>query len=241
MKLLDRNSSTLAGPVRDDEPVLGILGLTPAQESLYEWLLERSPVPLADLDGLVAGEPWAPQLAPLLVRLEELGLVVRVPGDPPSCQVVPPDVAFEALVRDAERELTHARHRRSELSTGFRNDARRQDPLQLVEVVHGRQAIGECVAQIQRQARHEVRSFDAPPYVARPRGSNTLELDLLRRGIRYRVLYDRQGLEIPGRLADLEAGLAAGEQARVADVPLKLVLCDYPLALLPLQSGLPRS
>jgi len=77
-------------------------------------------------------------------------------------------------------------------------------------------------------------STPRPTWVAEPQ-VNTLELDLLRRGVRYRVLYDRHGLELPGRLTDLEAGLAHGEQARVADVPLKLVLSDYPLALLPLQ------
>lgn len=215
--------------------MLEILGLTPAEEGLYEWLLARSPVPLDDLDDLVVGQPWSEQFATLLVRLQERGLVVRLPGNPPTCQTVAPDVAFDVLALDAERELTRARRRRFELAAGFRGAARPQDPLQLVEVLRGRPAIGERVLQMQREARHEIRCFDTPPYLAGAPQVNTLELDLLRRGIRYRVLYDRQGLELPGRLADLEEGLAAGEQARVTNVPLKLILTDYPLALLPLQ------
>jgi hypothetical protein len=61
-----------------------------------------------------------------------------------------------------------------------------------------------------------------------------MELDHLRRGVRYRVLYDRRALDIPGRLTDLEAGLAAGEEARVTDIPLKMTLVDDAVAVLPL-------
>lgn len=214
---------------------LEVYGLTSDEEHLYEWLLSRAPIPSGDLDALVAGQPWAAQLPELLVRLEELGLVVRVPGAPPSWQTVAPEIAFDALALAGERALTRARHRRSQLSAAFRHAAQREDPMQLVEVVRGRQAIGEHYLRMQRDARHEVRCFDAPPYVSHRPQVNTLELDLLRGGVRYRVLYDRQGLALAGRLADLEAGLAHGEQARVSDVPFKLVLSDYPLALLPLQ------
>ena len=215
--------------------MLEVLGLTVDEEDLYEWLLSRTPIPSADLDALVAGQCWANRLPDLLVRLEELGLVARLPGSPPSWQTVAPDIAFDALALNGERALTHARHRRSQLSAAYRHAAQRGDPMQLVEVVRGRPAIGERYVRMQREARHEVRCFDAPPYVSRAPQVNTLELDLLRRGVRYRVLYDRHGLELPGRLEDLEAGLAHGEEARVTDVPLKLVLSDYPLALLPLQ------
>ena len=215
--------------------MLEVLGLAADEEDLYEWLLERSPVPSGDLVALVASRPWAARLPDLLVRLEELGLVVRLPGAPPSWQTVPPDIAFAALAQRGERALTLARRRRAELSAAFRHAARHEDPVQLVEVVRGRPAIGERYVQMQRAARYEVRCFDAPPYVARAPQVNTLELELLRRGVRYRVLYDRHGLELPGRLTDLEAGLAHGEQARVTDVPIKLVLSDCPMALLPLQ------
>ncbi len=216
-------------------PVLQVLGLTAAEEELYEWLLSHSPAPLDQLDERVADRSWADELAGLLLRLEALGLVVRLPDDPPRYQTVSPDVAFEALAVAGERTLARARQRRSDLSTAFRGAAHRQDPVELIEIIHGRRAIAERYRELQRGARREVRAFDAPPYVSRAPQINTLELDLLRRGVRYRVLYDRQGLEIPGRLADLEMGLAMGEQARVTDVPVKLVLSDYPAALLPLQ------
>lgn len=215
--------------------VLQVLGLTTAEQELYEVLLALSPAPLDEVGRRIAEPTWSDQLPTLLARLEEMGLVVRLPEDPPRYQALSPEVAFDELTAAGERDLARARQRRSELSTAYRGAAQRQDPVRLVEVLHGRPAIAERYAELQRGARREVRAFDAPPYVARAPQVNTLELDLLRRGVRYRVLYDRHGLEMPGRLADLEAGLALGEQARVTDVPVKLVLSDYPGALLPLQ------
>src|SRR6185437_10484267 len=42
----------------------------------------------------------------------------------------------------------------------------------------------------------------------------------------------------PGRLADLEAGISSGEQARVLpSLPTKLVIVDDTLAVLPLQAA----
>jgi len=70
--------------------------------------------------------------------------------------------------------------------------------MQLVEVVRGRPAIGERYVQMQRDARREVRCFDARPNVSREPQVNTLELDLLRRGVRYRSSTTGTGSNCPG-------------------------------------------
>lgn len=221
--------------LRDDERMLGVLGLTFAEEQLYEWLLERSPVSVSDLDERLAGRPWAAERTMLLARLEDLGLAVWVPGDPPSWHTVPPDIALDPLAFECERALADARRWCSRLTAAFRVPQPSTDPVRLVEILRGRRAIGERIKVVLREARREVRCFDAPPYLGRPPQLYTLERDQLRPGIRYRVLYDRQGLELPGRLSDLDIGQAVGEQARVTDVAVKLILSDSSVALLPLQ------
>jgi DNA-binding CsgD family transcriptional regulator len=90
--------------------------------------------------------------------------------------------------------------------------------------------------RMQLGARREVCAFDAPPYLTAGPPHNATEFELLRRGIRYRIIYDRQAVSVPGRLPDLAVSFALGEQSRVSDVPMKLVLSDQPLALLPLRS-----
>jgi DNA-binding CsgD family transcriptional regulator len=54
----------------------------------------------------------------------------------------------------------------------------------------------------------------------------------------YRVVYDRRAIEMRGTLKTIVDYIAAGEQVRVGDVPMKLVLSDYPMALVPLRHDL---
>src|SRR5215510_8168668 len=70
---------------------------------------------------------------------------------------------------------------------------------------------------------------------ADPMEPDPLELERLAAGVAYRVIYAEEVLQVPGRWHDLEAGIAAGEQARVAPhLPVKLTLFDDFAATLPM-------
>src|SRR5215510_15177247 len=70
---------------------------------------------------------------------------------------------------------------------------------------------------------------------ADPMEPDPLELERLGEGVAYRVIYAEEVLRVPGRWHDLEAGIAAGEQARVAPrLPVKLTLFDDFAATLPM-------
>jgi sugar-specific transcriptional regulator TrmB len=215
--------------------VLQVLGLEPGEQDLYEQLVSCPPMTLAEVTEL-ADECGCDRAAAVLDRLQELGLVSQVPGNPPRWTATPPNTALQVLISHRGRALAEARRYVADMTSRFSQNHTVRNPPALVEVVHGREEIIRRGLELQHGARHEIRSCDAPPYPADDAASvNTLELDHLRRGIRYRVLYDRTALDIPGRLADLEAGIAAGEQARVTDIPLKMSLSDYPMAILPLR------
>lgn len=219
--------------------MLDAFGLTESEQELYEALLTRPLVGQHDVADLVTAEGWDLQVTTALKHLQSLGLVARIPADPPQWAVVDPETALDALLLARAQVLATARRRVTELVTRFHGGRAAPDPLDLVEVVYGQQAIIEQFAQLQREAPSEVCATDIPPYASvhsqdEAHPVNTLELDLLASGIRYRVLYDPSGLDRPGRLADLEAGIQAGEQARVADVPVKLLMSDQPLAYLQL-------
>lgn len=207
------------------------LGLSPTGQAMYELLLTGPPRTAEEVRGLAAGHCWTVPVPVVMQELQELGLVAAVPGDPPRFTVVPPSAALGALVTARERALVAARRRMNQLTARYRPPA---GPLEPVEVVHGRKATAERCEEILRSARREVRVFDTPPYVGEPREPNPTERELLRRGIRFRVIYDRHGVEVPGRLVHIEAEGTAGETARVADVPIKLVMSDRPAAIMPL-------
>jgi DNA-binding CsgD family transcriptional regulator len=104
----------------------------------------------------------------------------------------------------------------------------------VVEVVTTREATLRRWEQLQRSARHEVRSFDRPPYVMN--ADNQVEREMLAAGVAYRAVYDRGGFAVPGRPARIRAMIAAGEQARLSEnVPVKLFIADNRLGLIPLE------
>lgn len=212
--------------------MLQVVGLTPAEQQLYERLVGGPAMTLGELGGELGSDAVTRSLA----RLQQLGLVTALPGEPPRWSPTPPGAALEMLISERSRALAEAARHVAELDGRFNRAANRRGAPKLVEVVYGREAILRRAKEMQSSVRHEIRACDAPPYPEdNPAAVNTMELDQLRRGIRYRILYDRRALDMPGRLADLEAGIAAGEEARVTDVPLKMTLVDRSIAVLPLR------
>jgi DNA-binding CsgD family transcriptional regulator len=211
--------------------MLDAVGLTPEQQAVYLELLETSPATAGQLRDRVPGA----RIRPAIAALEAAGLVSRLTGQPARYQPAPPDMALEVLVRAREQQLQQVRLEVARLAERFRAGQGLTRPEEVVEVVTTRDATLQRWEQLQRSARHEVRSFDRPPY-----GSDILvneaEMDGLAAGKTFRAVYARAGLELPGRMAAMRRNVAAGEQARVtADLPVKMFLADNALGLIPLE------
>jgi hypothetical protein len=201
--------------------VLGSLGLSPAEQQLYESLVPRLTVTMAELTvehGVDARS--------IVDRLTEIGLLARLPGSPERVAVLPPETSFDPLVLSARRDLAEARQRMIMMAARFHDAAAGGDRSGLVETVHGAEAIVRAAGQLERGARHEVLACDAPPYLVDPSAPNVVEYDLLSKGVTYRVLYGHRAVGQPGRVGDIRDGLTSGEQARVGDVPIKMAIFD---------------
>ncbi len=223
---------------------LGVIGIDPDAESVYQVLLSGRPATvseLADATGLTQARVRAAVGVLTTCRLAD----VRPAAPPahqavhqPAYQAADPAIALDVLLLAREQEIKNARLRARELAERYRLAAGKRDPAELVEIVSGSQATQERVQQAQRTARQQLRGLDKPPYGANPTALNLVEGDLLRRGGVVRNIYERAAVEVPGRLADLEAGISLGEQARVLpSLPTKLVMVDDTLAILPLQAA----
>jgi sugar-specific transcriptional regulator TrmB/DNA-binding CsgD family transcriptional regulator len=210
--------------------VLGAVGLTAEQQDVYLALLDGAPATTGEIRERVGGARVAPSLA----ALEAKGLISRLAGRPVRYQPARPDMAMEVLVRSQEQDLQRVRALAASLMERFRAGQVTVNAAEIVEVVTTREATVQRWAQLQRGARKEVRAFDRPPYVG-GLGSNDIESELLPAGIRYRSVYDRSGLDMPGRLAAIRNLVESGEQARVAvGVPVKMFLADDDLGLISL-------
>lgn len=215
--------------------MLEAIGLNEQEEAVYDALVRRAQSTVTEL----ADECRLPESATrrILTGMIELGLVIRLDGRPTRYVTVSPDTGVEAIVRERERALHEVRSHVPTLMKMYRAGARFAHPGELVEVISGRGEVMQRWVHMQQQTRHQMRGFDRPPY-ATPQAhleSNAVELDLLERGVDYRVIYDQTVLELPGWLDDVKNGLRLGEQARIAtDLPMKLAISDDRLAIIPL-------
>lgn len=210
------------------------VGLTSAEGAAYEALLhsrQADAQSVGDRLQLSRG-----QAARLLGRLVDAGLATRLPGRSARFAPAPPETLTAALIEERQRELQRLRAHAEKLAEQCkRRTHSQQHPAELVEVVEGAANVRSTFVRLQRSARVQIRGFDRPPYLDNPVGGNQEENRQQEdRGIIYRVVYDRTGVEIPDRMADIWKSIQRGERARVSNhVPMKMVLCDDTLALIP--------
>jgi sugar-specific transcriptional regulator TrmB/DNA-binding CsgD family transcriptional regulator len=216
--------------------MLEIIGLDGTAQTVYELLVDNPPATLDDMSRRVdIGEA---QLREVLEKLVSLGLVKRTGCVPPMFTATAPDVALEVLLLEQQERIKRARLYVEQLAGRYVRTAAGWEPTELVEVVSGPQAVAQLVEQIVRSTSNEIRFIDKHPYVVAPTVLAPVEAEMLSRGISYRALYDTAGLATRSIQAEIEPAIAMGEQARVIpEAPVKLILSDRRLALLPLQSN----
>lgn len=196
------------------------------EERTYRLLIRSpgaEPARLAEELGLPAHE-----LERALRALQERGLAR-------GTQPLAPDLAIGPALLRAQEDLDQARQAVRQLTEDYLADARRRSAGQVVEVLGSRGALREQLGSVQDNARREVVCFCRAGHVAMTSQENTEELEALRRGVTFRVVYERALLEEPGMLVNLAEGIKLGEQARaVQDLPVRMLIADGELGVLPL-------
>jgi hypothetical protein len=213
-------------------------GLGALEEAVYDLLLDTQ---VLSLDELTHARPEpSGALTEALERLEASGLVTRNAGTPQRFAPAPPDLAIEALVLRRHGELEQLRAHAVALARRYWSAADRSDESSVVQVVRGAEAVRQHTVHIQRAARREIVIVDRPPYVGGDPRFNDEEIVGLGRGVGYRCIYDAALLADTGRIADIFRYVEAGELARtLTDPPVKLLVADGEVAILPLDLGEP--
>ena len=151
-----------------------------------------------------------------------------------------PDLALETTLNQRERSERTARDTMTRLLDGYLRERGQRDPHAsgLVEVVTGQDAIAEVWDSLQAGARVSVDVLEKPPFVQSDEGAPAPELEMLARGVTARGVYERASLLSPGKLAEVQALIAAGERAAmVTSLPFKLAVVDRRRAMLPVAEG----
>lgn len=218
------------------ESMLEPVGLGADESVVYQQLLARPRLTAAELGELLGVS--AARVRRALTRLGDAGLVTRLASTGPG-RYMParPDLAIDALTLRRQEELEHLRARARELTMAMA-DPPRGGPADLVELVEGAPAVMHHLSRMQLGASHEVCIVDCPPYLAGSPSDNPEERQALRRGVRYRAIYDATILAVPGRMQEVLEYAAAGEEARsLPDIRLKMIIVDRHTAMIPLGTG----
>jgi DNA-binding CsgD family transcriptional regulator/sugar-specific transcriptional regulator TrmB len=211
--------------------MLGALGVSPEHEAVYGVLAGRAQADPAEL-GDALRVPTA-EIEAALAQLTACGLVKSTPDG--AFAAAPPAVALGAMISERRAELRSAELALVTLAEEHRKAMAGRSISELIEVVTGVEAIRHRFAQVQHAARTQVRSFVTMPFVAVPPGANPVESQMVAQGVRYRVVIDRPALAQPGVIAETIESLRDGVEVRVAEsLPIKLILADAELALVPL-------
>lgn len=206
---------------------LKVLGLTDDEIKVYQHLLRTGPSSITELDEAVPDR--SASIDSTLGGLVQAGLARRSGSDRSRFLPVPPDAGLEAMTLRRESELKQARIEVLNAYDEFRRTVHNESTTHLIEVVTG-SAIIERIHQIKGGAQREILAIDSPPYYIG--GPNQEEIEHLKRGISYRVVYSPESVEVPGYLTEnILPCVEAGEQARVLpDVPAKLTIIDGSIA-----------
>ncbi|MEU8227071.1 helix-turn-helix domain-containing protein [Kribbella sp. NPDC048915] len=206
---------------------LRVLGLNDDEIKVYQHLLRTGPSSVTELGAAVPGLERSIDSA--LGGLVQAGLARRSGSDHSRYLPVPPDAGLEAMTLRRESELKQARIEVLNAYDEFRRTVHNESTAHLIEVVTG-SAIVERIHQIKSGVQREILAIDSPPYYIG--GPNQEEIDQLRRGVSYRVVYSPESVEVPGYLTEnILPCVEAGEQARVLpDVPAKLTIIDGAIA-----------
>jgi sugar-specific transcriptional regulator TrmB/DNA-binding CsgD family transcriptional regulator len=202
---------------------LRVLGLNDDEIRVYQHLLRTGPSSITELDEAVPDREHS--IDSTLSGLVQSGLARRSGSDHSRYLPVPPDAGLEAMTLRRESELKQARIEVLNAYDEFRRTVHNESTTHLIEVVTG-SAIVERIHQIKGGAQREILAIDSPPYYIG--GPNQEEIDHLKRGVAYRVVYSPESVEVPGYLTEnILPCVEAGEQARVLpDVPAKLTIID---------------
>ncbi|MFI6644975.1 helix-turn-helix domain-containing protein [Streptomyces sp. NPDC050504] len=214
--------------------MLGAIGLDERQESAYRALVAVGAAEVSDLAHRLELPERDTEHA--LRRLERRGLAAQSSARTGRWVAAPPGVALGALLTQQRHELEQAELAAALLSEEYRAEAPETAVHDLVEVVTGASAVAHRFVQLQLGAVEEVCALvTGRPQVVSGTENDTEAL-VTARGVEYRVVIEREVLELPSGIVEVTAALGRDERVRVVDrVPTKLVVADRSLAMVPLK------
>ncbi|HYP43871.1 MAG TPA: hypothetical protein VEQ66_01575 [Propionibacteriaceae bacterium] len=208
------------------------LGISPEAEALYVVLAPLESATVPELANLASARPE--HVDKQLEELRQLGLAAEL--SPDLWQALPLLDVVNALRARRLSELEMATVAAESLHSHLL--AASESQADHIKIVVGREAILAARRDLCNAAKKEICAFDKPPYVqgrpnATPEDLSEIapEWQALERGLSLRCVY-HPGFD-SDRLSELALFATKGEKSRTAPVPMKLIVVDSQVAIIP--------
>jgi len=213
---------------------LQALGLTERESKVYLALVSRNGALPTEIPAL-SSVPRA-KVYETLSRLLELGLVIEMPaGGRKRYEALRPDHAIDHLLLNQRADYERKRELGGQLAQNllalYEANRGGPNPFDYFTAMKNPAQIIRRFDELQMQAKEEILVFNKAPYVV-PERVNQVELDALKRGVKYRGIYEASETLNGAALERINLFVRAGEQARVhADLAIKLAVFDRKVSL----------
>lgn len=217
---------------------LEALGVSDSEETVYECLLRHPGATAAEIAGALTQSLNRTQR--VLNAIESKGLATHCPERPRRYIPAAPDMAMESLLLRRQEDLQGARSRIQQLKDTAAAH-RHSEQEQIIELIVSREAQRQAFDHLRLTAQHEIVCLTRPPMLITPMGPNGGDrLPANPRSLERRCIIDQDYLELPGAIETVRHDLENGEHTRIfPELPLKFVLADHRVALIPLDLGRP--
>jgi DNA-binding CsgD family transcriptional regulator len=205
----------------------------PVLEKVYAELARS---PRHDVRTLAAATGLAPhQARDALEGLLDMGAAEPAVGVPLEAAVRPPGAVSADWMRRLEQQMLLS-HRAVESLTQQYLAARGAGNSSTIRAVPAEEML-RLFASGQDNCRTGVRGIAAPPFAQELGANDERQMKAMDRGVVYRTIYAAEALNQPAARASMLRTLARGEEGRfIARTPMKLVIFDEELALVPTAS-----
>jgi hypothetical protein len=208
--------------------MLSVLGATPDEDRVYRQLvaIASAELPLvAKATGLDVNRTRA-----ALVALVGRGLAEEADG---RYRAAPPEVA-ERLIHERMQQVRAAQATVAELRRTYRE--RQRAAGDVVETVTGAREVRALTRRIHQNARNEILALSKLPLVTSD--PNEADATISSPKVASKTVYDTEILALPGLLDEIERyHWPMDEHRSYPGVPLKLMIIDRSVAVLPFHDG----
>lgn len=213
------------------------LGLSTGEAQVYLALLRTAGGLGASAVATTTGIPRT-SIYPILNALLEKGMVEGEAGYGSRFRAVRPKQALPSLIVREKEEVLQRERLAGELVDQLESlaePAESNGEAEIIQVLRDPRLIAERFERLQLEAEQQVEVFIKAP-IFNPRYTNPTQEKAMRRGVRFRGLYERAIVDSPEIHPYLSKWIAAGEEARVheGELPHKLAIFDRQYILMPL-------